>query len=83
MLSANVVSPLEFIVDLLGPAALIGLGCYQLYLRKNVEDLDRQGKIAPETAIRIRKKPMGLIGWTLILSGTILLALKAFQLISK
>ncbi len=83
MLKREIVSPLEFIGDLLGASALIGLGCYQLYLRRSVEELDRQGKIAPETAIRIRKKPMGLIGWALILSGTTFLALKAFQLISN
>ena len=82
-MNARIVTPLELIIDLMGPSALIGLGCYQLYLRRYVEELERRGKVATETAIRIRKKPMALIGWALILSGTMLLALKAFQLTSN
>ena len=74
---------LERILNLLGSTALIGFGCYQLYLRRNIEKLERQRKVTPEVARRIRKKPMNLIGSALILSGTIFLALQAFKLFSN
>ena len=76
-------TPLEAIVDLLGASALIGLGCHQLYLKRNVEKLAREKKVTQAGAIRIRKKPMTLIGWALILSGTIFLGLQALKLISN
>jgi hypothetical protein len=81
--SAKIVTLLEFVIGLLGSSALVGLGCYQLHLRRTVQKLERQGKLTPEDAIRIRKKPMALIGWALILSGTILFALQAFKAISN
>jgi hypothetical protein len=44
-------------------------GWRQLHLARNVDTLEREGKIAADMAVRIRKKPMKLIGWTLICLG--------------
>jgi hypothetical protein len=76
-------SHLELITNLLGPSALIGLGCYQLYLRRNVEKLESQGKVTPQAAIRLRKRPTLVAGNGLILSGTILLVLEVFHVFSN
>jgi hypothetical protein len=48
-------------------------GCRQMYRAKHVDQLEREGKIPPDMAARIRRKPMKLIGSGLILFGTIIL----------
>ena len=52
-------------------ALVVGVhgGFRQLHLAKNVDALEREGKIGADVAARIRKKPMKLIGWTLIGAG--------------
>ena len=54
---------------LLGSAAFFYLGYQQFYLRKNVDQLQRQGRLTAEGAARIRRKPMRLIGWICIAAG--------------
>ena len=54
---------------LLGAAAFIYLGYKQFSLRQNVDRLERAGQLPPDAAMRIRKKPMRLIGWTCITAG--------------
>jgi hypothetical protein len=58
------------IVGLFALALFVHGGLRQLYLAKNVDTLEREGKIPADMAARIRKKPMKLIGWTLICIGT-------------
>jgi hypothetical protein len=58
------------IVGVLALAVFVHGGIRQLYLAKNVDALEREGKIPPDMAARIRKKPMKLIGWALICAGT-------------
>jgi hypothetical protein len=65
-------------LELVGAIAFICMGCHQFYLRKNVDRLERQGKVTPEAAVRIRKKPMALIGCILVLAGLGFLALGLF-----
>jgi len=48
-------------------------GCRQMRRAKHVDRLEREGKISPDMAARIRKKPMKLIGWGLILFGAFIL----------
>jgi hypothetical protein len=48
-------------------------GWRQMHRAKHVDRLEREGKIAPDRAARIRKKPMKLIGWGLILFGILIL----------
>ena len=48
-------------------------GWRQMHRAKHVDRLEREGKIPPDMAARIRKKPMKLIGWGLILFGTLIL----------
>ena len=74
---------LESVIDLLIPLALISGGCYQLYLRGNVEKLERRGKITPGAAIRLRKSRTLFSGWCFVLSGTMLLAAELVHLISN
>ena len=47
---------------LLGAALFFYFGYHQFYLRRNVDQLERSGRLTPDTATRIRKKPMRLIG---------------------
>jgi hypothetical protein len=58
------------IVGLLALAVFVHGGIRQLYLAKNVDTLEREGKIPTDMAARIRKKAMKLIGWGLICAGT-------------
>jgi hypothetical protein len=48
-------------------------GWRQMHRAKHVDRLEIEGKIAPDAAARIRQKPVKLIGWGLILCGTIIL----------
>ena len=54
---------------LLGTAAFFYLAYRQFYLRQNVNQLERRGKLTSDAAARIRKKPMRLIGWICITAG--------------
>jgi hypothetical protein len=54
---------------LLGAAAFLYLGFHQFHLSKNVDELERRGKLHPDAAARVRKKPMRKIGWRLIAAG--------------
>jgi hypothetical protein len=62
---------------LLGTAAFIYFGYKQFYLRQHVDRLERAGELSSDAAIRIRKKPMRLIGWICITAG-LLFAILAF-----
>ena len=53
-------------------------GCRQIYRAKNVDRLEREGKIPPDMAARIRKKPMRLIGSVLIVGGLLFLLKEVF-----
>jgi hypothetical protein len=48
-------------------------GWRQMHRAKHVDRPEREGKIPPDMAARIRKKPMKLIGWGLIFFGTFIL----------
>jgi hypothetical protein len=48
-------------------------GWRQMHRAKHVDRLEREGKIPPDMAACIRKKPMKVIGWGLILFGTLIL----------
>ncbi len=54
---------------LIGAALFFYTGYHQFYLRRNVDQLERSGKLTPEAAIRVRKKPMRLIGWMCFFAG--------------
>ena len=58
------------IIGVLALAVFVYGGIRQLYLAKNIDTLEREGKIPTDMAARIRKKPMRLIGWGLICAGT-------------
>ncbi len=53
-------------LHLLATAAFLYLGIHQFKLRRNVDELERTGKLPRDAAARVRKKPMRLIGWTCI-----------------
>jgi len=48
-------------------------GFRQMYRAKHVDRLEREGKIPSDIAARIRRKPMRLIGWGLIVGGLLFL----------
>jgi hypothetical protein len=54
---------------LIGAALFFYAGCHQFYLRRNVDQLERAGRLTPEAANRVRKKPMRLIGWMCCVAG--------------
>ena len=57
------------IIGVIALAVGVHGGVRQLHLARNVDTLEREGKIGADMAARIRKKPMKLIGWTLICAG--------------
>jgi hypothetical protein len=57
------------IIYFVAGAMFIYLGYRQFYLRKNVDELEHDGKIKPDAAARIRKKPLVLLGWMGIVAG--------------
>jgi hypothetical protein len=65
---------------LLGTAAFFYIGWHQFYLRRNVDRLERAGKLSSEAAARIRKKPMRLIGCLCLSAGLAFLALAFMDL---
>jgi hypothetical protein len=66
----------NLIIGLVAFVICVYEGCRQMHRAKHVE---REGKIPPDMAARIRKKPMKLIGWGLILSGTFILLKEIFR----
>ena len=60
---------------LLGAALFFYFGYHQFYLRRNVDQLERSGRLTPDTATRIRKKPMRLIGCVFFVASAALLLL--------
>lgn len=57
------------IVGVLALVVFVHQGFRELYLAKNVDKLEHEGKIAADVADRIRKKPMKLIGWGCVAVG--------------
>jgi len=53
----------------IGAAMFFYAGYPQFYLRRNVDQLERTGKLDSNVAARIRQKPMSLIGWMGIIAG--------------
>jgi hypothetical protein len=66
---------------LLGATAFVYLGFHQFYLEKNVEELERKGKLSSEVAARIRNKPMRRTGWMSIAAGIAFAVLAVMQAI--
>jgi hypothetical protein len=54
-------------------------GFRQMYRAKHVNRLKSEGKIPPDMATRIRKKPMRLIGWGCICVGVAFLLQSIFS----
>jgi hypothetical protein len=54
-------------------------GCRQIYRAKHVDRLEQEGKIRPDMAARIRKKPMRLIGASIMLFGVLVLLKELFR----
>ena len=54
---------------LVGAALFLYTGYHQFYLRRNVDQLERSGRLTTEAAARVRKKPMRLIGWICVIAG--------------
>ena len=60
---------------LLGAALFLYTGYHQFFLLRNVDQLERSGKLTAEAAARVRKKPMRLIGGICLLAGAAFLLL--------
>ncbi len=54
---------------LVAAALFFYTGCHQFYLRRNVDQLERTGRLTPAAAARVRKKPMHLIGCLGLMAG--------------
>lgn len=54
---------------LIGAALFFHTGFHQFYLRRNVDQLERAGKLTSDAAARIRRKPMRLIGCAGLIAG--------------
>ncbi len=67
------------LIYLVAAALFFHLAYRQFYLHRNVDQLERDGKLTPDAAARIRRKPMKLIGWMGIIGGIGLLAKAFFQ----
>ena len=59
----------KVIVGLLAFGVFTYEGFRQMYRAKHVDRLEREGKIPADVAARIRKKPMKLIGWSMVSVG--------------
>ena len=68
------------VVDIGVAAFAVGTfeGCRQIYRAKHVDRLEQEGKIPPDMAARIRKKPMKLIGRGFIVLGLLVLLKEVF-----
>lgn len=56
-------------IYLIGAALFFYTGFHQFYLRRNVDQLERAGKLTPDAAARIRRKAMRLIGCAGLIAG--------------
>jgi hypothetical protein len=56
-------------IYLIGAALFFYTGFHQFYLSRNVDQLERTGKITRDAAARIRRKPMRLIGCAGLFAG--------------
>jgi len=63
----------RIIIGLLAFSVFTYEGFRQMYRAKHVDRLEREGKIPSDIAARIRRKPMWLIGWGLIVGGLLFL----------
>jgi len=63
----------RIIIGLLAFSVFTYEGFRQMYRAKHVDRLEREGKIPSDIAARIRRKPMRLIGWGLIVGGLLFL----------
>jgi len=54
---------------LIGAALFLYTGYHQFYLRRNVDQLERSGRLTAEAATRVRRKPMRAIGWLCLIAG--------------
>jgi hypothetical protein len=66
------------IIGLLAFGVFTYEGFRQMYRAKHVDRFEREGKIPPDMAARIRRKPTRLIGWTLICVGIAFLLMNLF-----
>ena len=67
------------IIGLLAFSVFTYEGFRQMYRAKHVDRLERDGKIPPDMAMRIRRKPMRLIGWAMIVCGFLFLLTEIFR----
>ena len=68
----------RFVIGLVALVVFVYEGIRQMYRAKHVDRLEREGKIPSDMAARIRKKPMRLIGWSMIIFGIILYLKETF-----
>ncbi len=54
---------------LAGAALFFYTGYHQFFLHRNVDQLERSGRLTPQAAARVRKKPMLLIGCLGLVAG--------------
>jgi hypothetical protein len=57
----------NLLIALLGLFVFAGEGCRQLYRSRHVDRLERAGKMLPDSAARVRKRPWW--GWALVGGG--------------
>jgi hypothetical protein len=62
----------RFVIGFAALVVFVYEGIRQMYRAKHVDRLEKEGKIASDMAARIRKKPMWLIDWSMIIFGIIL-----------
>jgi hypothetical protein len=68
----------KFVIGLAILAVCIYEGRRQMYRAKHVDRLESEGEIPSDMATRIRKKPMRLLGWGLIVFGIIFFLKETF-----
>ena len=66
------------IIALLGFVVFTSEGCRQLYRARHVDRLEREGKMPPDSAARVRKRPWW--GWGLIVVGIAFLFGRLFNI---
>jgi hypothetical protein len=68
------------LIYLLAAALFFYAGYHQFYLGRNVDRLERAGRLTPDTASRVRRKPMRLIGSLCLIAGAAFLLLGLIRL---
>lgn len=68
----------RFVIGLAALVVFVYEGIRQMWRAKHVDRLEKDGKIPSDMAARIRKKPMRLIGWSMIIFGIILFLKETF-----